>query len=166
MAVLLCQSASLVQQDTSSHSFLSFFFLNALFSLLQARQSSTFFEPHSSNSASLPLLTHNIQRTSRTTVFFVFLFLQVLKNALHSFFPDLKFFFLSTVFYMCRTKRKEKEKDKGAEMRSCMVQVRSDEFVIRHEKLTSCVPHWIWWSKKKKNKKARKACVLNSVVSH
>ena len=112
MAVLLCQSASLVQQDTSSHSFLSFFFLNALFSLLQARQSSTFFEPHSSNSASLPLLTHNIQRTSRTTVFFVFLFLQVLKNALHSFFPDLKFFFYLRCFTCAEQKEKKRKRTK------------------------------------------------------
>ena len=119
MEVLLCQSACLVQQDTSSHSFLSFFFLNALFSLLQARQSSTFFEPHSSNSASLPLLTHNIQRTSRKQFFFVFLFLQVLKNALHSFFPDLKFFFF--IYGVLHVQNKKKRKGKGQRCRNAQL---------------------------------------------
>ena len=52
-------------------------------------------------------------------------------------------FHLFAVFYLCSTETKKKEKGQGAEMRSCMVHERSDELVIRCEKLTSCAPRWI-----------------------
>ena len=37
-------------------------------------------------------------------------------------------------------------------MRSCMMQERPDELVIRCEKLTSCVPRWIWRGKRESKK--------------
>ena len=73
------------------------------------------------------------------------------------------FFYLHWV-YLCSREIQEKEKGKGAETRSCMMQERPDELVIRCEKLTSCVTRWTWWSKKQG--KMKKTCVFNTVVSH
>ena len=71
-----------------------FFFLNLLVWLLQARQSSTFYEPHSSNGASLPLPTHNIPRTSRKQFYYSYYYIYI-------FYDQTTFFLLmGDLFYL------------------------------------------------------------------
>ena len=92
-----CSVKVLVQATRTPAATVSFLFLflNLLVWLLQARQSSTFYEPHSSNGASLPLPTHNIPRTSRKQFcyyyYYCFFFLMF----------KLLFFYWWEIFFIC-----------------------------------------------------------------
>ena len=160
-----CSVKVLVQATRTPAATVSFLFLflNLLVWLLQARQSSTFYEPHSSNGASLPLPTHNIPRTSRKQFYYSYYYIYIFYDQTTFFLLMGDLFYLQWV-YLCSREIQEKEKGKGAETHSCMMQERPDELVIRCEKLTSCVTRWTWWSKKQG--KMKKTCVFNTVVSH